>query len=426
MTKVLRSRMMHPTGKPVVLDPVWPNAGVQMWYQSQLDMMLTEMYWDARKVVLPLVAETPTVFAKDEAEKPPNAAGVIFVAPNNRVLLLKRNDTYAQWGWPGGGIEKYETPEAAMRREVKEELQYDFIGGTNLLHVQHFKHVRFATFVAFVDQFQPQLNHEHTDYIWISPQSALKILPLHPGVRVTLQDWLNNLGTIDDLASDASTPVTRLSKEIDKWGRKWIAKFDLMSKKLSLDFANRNGQATQASMMSAFKKAGFTVAFRPTPAAINAYQLVAKAQVSLIKNLPQQFYTQIQTHVWDSIKRGGDLHTLSKKLEQQYGIERRRAALIARDQNAKSKEVIEDARLRELGLRQGIWMHSHAGKEPRPTHVKFGAEHKLYELGKGIYDPDPTVQKYVLPGELINCRCTKRVYIPGFDAIRPEWGLVQT
>ncbi len=69
-------------------------------------------------------------------------------------------------------------------------------------------------------------------------------------------------------------------------------------------------------------------------------------------------------------------------------------------------------------------MHSRAGKEPRVTHLKMNG--KLYELSKGMFDPDPQVQKYVLPGELINCRCTKRVYIPGFDAIRPEFEMVQT
>lgn len=54
-------------------------------------------------------------------------AGIIFINSNNRILLLLRDDIPEipfpnHWDIPGGKIEKGETPEVTIRREMKEEL----------------------------------------------------------------------------------------------------------------------------------------------------------------------------------------------------------------------------------------------------------------------------------------------------------------
>lgn len=270
---------------------------------------------------------------------------------------------------------------------------------------------------------------------------GVTVTPVHPNAGV--QAWYTSeldkvigemyrdaLRVVMEIAREA-TPVIPVAQDaapkavqraLVKWGDKWIQRFDLMAAKLSLDFAERNKNATETAMKSAFKQAGFTVPFRPTKASIEAYKVVAAEQVGLIKSIPQQFLNRVQVQVWESVKRGADLKTLSKELEKSYGVTRKRAALIARDQNAKAKATIEAVRHQELGIKQAIWMHSHGGKEPRPTHVKMN--NKLYDLAKGMYDPDEG--RYVHPGELINCRCTMRPYIPGFEsAAYPEWEIIQ-
>ena len=55
-------------------------------------------------------------------------------------------------------------------------------------------------------------------------------------------------------------------------------------------------------------------------------------------------------------------------------------------------------------------MHSHAGKKPRPSHVRMNG--KTYDVKQGMWDS--AEGRYVFPGELINCRCTSRSVIPGF------------
>lgn len=410
--KIQRARMMHPTGKPIIVPPVFPNAGVAAWYQSHLDAMVSLMYRDAFRVVVPAVREMPTIIAKDEGLT--HCAGVMFRC-NERILFLKRSDGQG-WAFPGGHIEPGETAEHAAIREVSEEIGFHGIDSIVFSHIQAWLNIRFHTFaVECKHEFIPALNYEHTEYVWLHKEYALALLELHPGVRETLQRTT--------LAVDADPMnAKRLQRALDKWGNQWIERFDLMATSLSLDFAQRNKNATEVAMSSAFNKAGFTVAFKPTKSITAAYKAVAAEQVGLIKSIAQKFHTDIQTQVWESVKRGGDLKTLSKNIEKTYGVTRRRAALIARDQNVKAKATMEAVRHQELGIKQGIWLHSHGGKVPRPAHVKMN--NKLYDLSKGMWDEDE--QKWVQPGELINCGCTMRPYIPGFEPAMPEWEIVQT
>lgn len=405
---------MSPTGKAAVLTPVWPNAGVQAWYQAELDKLIGEMYLSAARELPPILLDATPIIPAPVHDVATVAAGIIFRC-GERILLLHRIDGLG-WGFPGGGIEDGETPEEAARRETHEETGLRFTRPLGFSHVQEFNGIGFATFFADVEEeFTPVLNDEHDGYLWIAPEH-IRSIQLHPGVFSTLF-----CGGVSATAMDAG-PTKQLQKALDKWGSQWIQRFDKMSLRISLDFAARNQRATETAMQGALRKAGFVVPFKPTRASVEAYKAVAAEQVGLIRSIPQKFHTDVQTQVWESVKRGSDLNTLSKKLAKTYNVTRKRAALIARDQNAKAKATMEAVRHQELGIQQGIWMHSHAGKEPRPTHVKMNG--KLYDLAKGMWDSDE--QKFVHPGELINCRCTMRPYIPGFEAASPEWEVVQT
>src|SRR6185369_10742562 len=104
-----------------------------------------------------------------------------------------------------------------------------------------------------------------------------------------------------------------------------------------------------------------------------------------------------------SVKEGRKLHLLTKELRQRYGITQKRAALIARDQNNKATSAITRARQLQAGIEYAMWVHSGAGKHPRPTHVAAGARRVIYDVKQGWFDPHE--RKYIWPGTLINCRC---------------------
>lgn len=210
-------------------------------------------------------------------------------------------------------------------------------------------------------------------------------------------------------ATDAPTDrIGAIERALAKWATKWTGRFDKMSLDLASRFTLKAFRATEFSMAAAFKRAGFTVEFKPTRASIQAYKAVAAENVGLIKSIPTEYLTDVQSKVWQSVQAGADMSTLSRGLAETYNISTRRAALIARDQNNKAKAVIENTRRQQLGIKQAIWQHSHAGKVPRPAHVSMNG--KTYELDKGMYDR--VEKKYVWPGQLINCRCTSRAILP--------------
>jgi SPP1 gp7 family putative phage head morphogenesis protein len=396
--------MKKTTKNKGIAPVVWPNAGIEAWYRVQLETLVDEMSADMLDGLRAAWRESPPThgFGQDGAL----AAAVMFRAPDGRVLLLWRKDNEG-WAFPAGGVEPSEDIEGAARREAAEETGW--ATGLPLKPVYVYQHgsVTCTTFLCnVIAPFAPFLNDEHTTWRWLPPDYALKFLALHPGVRATLTS------AEATMAADAA-PTTLLRRAMEKWGGLWTRKLENLSNTIAARFANKAFNATDRATENSFKKAGFTVKFKPTKASVEAYKAVVAENVGLIKSIPQQYLTGVQSSVWQSVMKGGDLATLTKDVRKRYGVTVRRAQLIARDQNNKAKAIIENVRRQEIGVKEADWMHSSAGKEPRPTHVAMNG--KRYKLSKGMYDPDPRVQEHVYPGQLINCRCSSKAIIPGFE-----------
>jgi SPP1 gp7 family putative phage head morphogenesis protein len=213
-----------------------------------------------------------------------------------------------------------------------------------------------------------------------------------------------------ELAQDAS-PAELLREIVRRLRARWQDRFDEAAPALAKYFATAAYQRTDAQLKAILGKAGFAVPFRMTRAMNDVLRATIGEQVALIKSIASQHFTAIEGMVMRSAAVGGDLKILSRDLRARYGVDLRRAALIARDQNRKAMASMTKARQQGLGIEEAVWMHSHAGARPRPTHVKMDG--KRYEVGRGMYDS--AVGKYVWPGTEINCRCVARSVIPGLS-----------
>lgn len=211
-----------------------------------------------------------------------------------------------------------------------------------------------------------------------------------------------------EIAQD-ELPAATLRRVIRELARRWQSEFNDMAPKLAEYYAQSANLRTAKALERILRDGGILIDLKLTREVRDILRAAITENVGLIKSIPQQYFTQIEGHVMRSVQKGGDLATLTKTLQQQYGVTRRRAAFIARDQNNKATAVITRARQLELGIEQAIWSHSGGGKEPRPTHVANSG--KKYDVKKGWYDPHE--KKYIHPGELINCRCVSRSVVPG-------------
>ncbi len=241
-----------------------------------------------------------------------------------------------------------------------------------------------------------------------------KIMCLVDEMAKSVEHWLraDYRKQAPKIAQDAS-PTKELKKSIDELSERWQDRFDEAAPELAKWFAKGVDKRSYVVLRQILREAGMTVKFKMTPAMRNIFEATVEENVGLIKSIPKQYLTQVETVVMESVTRGRDIGYLTRELLKRYDITYNRAKLIAVDQNNKATSALMAARQTEMGIEEGIWLHSHAGKEPRPTHL--ANDNKKFSIKDGWFDPDKRVRRRIWPGELINCRCTWRPVVKGFS-----------
>ncbi|MBC1502021.1 (deoxy)nucleoside triphosphate pyrophosphohydrolase [Listeria weihenstephanensis] len=102
-----------------------------------------------------------------------HVVGAVIIQ-NDKILCAQRAENTSlalQWEFPGGKIEKDETPQNALIREIKEEMGCEVAIGEQLEHTVHeydFGIVHLTTFLCHLIHGEPQLL-EHHAIKWLKP-----------------------------------------------------------------------------------------------------------------------------------------------------------------------------------------------------------------------------------------------------------------
>ena len=224
-----------------------------------------------------------------------------------------------------------------------------------------------------------------------------------------------------EMAQDAS-PAMALRGVMKALSRRWTKRINDAAPELADYFSKAATERSDAALKSILKNAGFSIEWKMTAQANDVLQATIGEQVSLIKSVASNYLSDVEGAVMRSVAAGRDIKGLIDEIGPKISLTRklgesdaslidrtqRRAALIARSQNNLATANMTKARQDSLGMTEAVWMHSHGGRHPRPSHV--AADGKRYNIKDGMVLDG----KVCWPGTEINCRCLSRGVIPGF------------
>lgn len=210
------------------------------------------------------------------------------------------------------------------------------------------------------------------------------------------------------LVAQDATPSQVINRLMLEVGKRWTKRFDAAAPRIAAAYVKGAFKASDSAMRMALKDAGFAVKFEMTPAMTDAFEASLAENVGLIRSIPEQYLQQVSGIVNRSYAAGRDLQTMVSELRELYPKAEKRIGFIAFDQSNKASAVVIRTRQMELGITEAIWMHSGAGKHPRPEHV--AATGKRYKIAEGFYMK--AEGRFVQPGEDPGCRCTSRAVLP--------------
>ena len=213
----------------------------------------------------------------------------------------------------------------------------------------------------------------------------------------------------DELSSEA------MRKAIEALTKRWSKRFDTAAEKLAKYFAKTAASRSDSALRKILRDGGFTIDWKMTRPQREAINAIVNENVSLIKSIPSQYFTRVEGYVMRSVQTGRDLKQLTDDLQKSFKVTRRRAIIIARDQNNKATGALQRVRQIEIAGddAEAVWHHSGGGKTPRKSHVKAGKDKVRYKIKSGWFDPEE--KRNVIPGELIHCKCYSRLVVKGFS-----------
>ncbi|OXS74906.1 hypothetical protein B1B04_08435 [Lysinibacillus sp. KCTC 33748] len=130
-----------------------------------------------------------------------------------------------------------------------------------------------------------------------------------------------------------------------------------------------------------------------------------KDNVSYVKNIKDDYLSEIENVVRDGVKEGRTAKQIRKQLVERVGVAESRAQFIAVDQTGSILGQMTAERHQQIGIDKFKWLTSQ-DERVRDSHKALSNEVFSYD------DPPTANGRVVLPGEDYRCRC---VAIPVFD-----------
>lgn len=257
------------------------------------------------------------------------------------------------------------------------------------------------------------INYNAGNIKWYQRELLAEISEMNDEVKSEIVRVIrdNPLAKVRVLAMDAN-PAQITKQVLDALARKWVDRFINRANPLSREMVKKTLVAVDRGLLASARADNLTIKMQWTTAMTEKVDAIIAENVSLIRSIPEKYFTEVEGTVYRALARGGDRKALADEIEESFGkrhgITRRRAEFIARDQTRKATSALSAARQEAAGIVEGEWVHSGGGQSPRKSHVKAGKERKRFKLSEGcLIDGE-----YIMPGQLPNCGCIWKPVLP--------------
>ena len=178
-----------------------------------------------------------------------------------------------------------------------------------------------------------------------------------------------------------------------------------------LSFVRSIGDSVRSAIDGNWQKAinqaiGVNVALPGTDMSANV-DAWAEENTALITNLAQSYLSKVTTVVNSGFRDGLSWRDISKNIQDETGVAKRRADLIARDQVATMNMQVTKQRAADLDIKQFVWRTMEdqrvrgnpSGRYPKAKPSHYARNGKTYNWSDGAGARD------TFPGSAVNCRC---------------------
>jgi len=149
-------------------------------------------------ITVPDLGVLVKLFDRRRSNTPVSTVGALIHDGQGKVLMIRTHKWSNLWGIPGGKIERGESSEAALQREIREEtaleisdirfvMVQDCIDSTEFIRPAHFI---LLNYIAKADHHQVTLNEEAEEFQWLPLKESLA-LPLNTATRILIEKILS-------------------------------------------------------------------------------------------------------------------------------------------------------------------------------------------------------------------------------------------
>ena len=191
--------------------------------------------------------------------------------------------------------------------------------------------------------------------------------------------------------------------------QRWSSEiFNRFAERLASKFVQAVNVQNQQQFQNQYKSFGVNI-YAGNQAVSDYLDATVKDNVRLIKSIPDQYLTQVESIVLGNMRAGMRPSAINKQLQDQFGVTERRARVISRDQTSKASNGLAKKRMESSGFQYFAWIDS---KDSRVRSRHKHIANKVTKYGKGIYSfgdlPLNDKGIPIAPSDDIQCRCVMR------------------